>query len=258
MEKNIQSVINSIASDNDLGEDLQPVPQVGEDDLNGDPKPGEGSPQGDGQGANPGTGSNDETKEKDNQAFAAMRIANKEMQAKLDQALAEIEALKKNEVIKPGEPEVKPEPNPLDIKDTDSEEVKALKKELADVKSLTTELQEDRNKRATEEQKMQIASQLNNLKTKYTLNTEQLLQFADDAEKQGFILGQTNLSVDQLYTLVYHDQIVQNAIKSVETKTNEDLAPGTGPGNGNPGSAGTESLSVRDMTRAIIKDLKLE
>lgn len=245
-ETTIQTVIDSVASDNGMGDNPEEKPE--EQNPNEDPNKGDDSNLDDGQGAGEEDNPQGDDDAKQAQAFAAMRVELKKLR---DENAALKEAQNPT-------PEVKPEEtvNPLAIKDTDSEEVKLLKAELAAIKETTTELKEDRTTRINQEQQARMVGELTQLRDTYKLDRQGLLDFADDAEKAGFILGQTPLTVEQVYKVVYHDKLVANAMKTVEANTNEDVAPGSGPGGTNP--SGKETMSVKDMVGSVIKDLKLE
>ena len=251
-EKNgIQSVINEIASEVD-GDESTVEETTEEQSLNGDQNTGDDSNQGDGSDA--GDNENDTNETKDNKAFAAMRVANKKLEEQLDALKAELESLKGN--TDDSNDDNANEDDATKIKDTDSDEVKALKAELAKMRETQNELVSDKTERQLQQERNKLLGELRAVRTKYTLNEQQLLKFADDAEKQGFILGQSPLSVDQIYTLVYHNDIVAAAAKRVEEQTNEDVAPTSGPGaTGKTG--GKTSASPKAMVAEIAKELGL-
>ena len=187
-------------------------------------------------------------------AFAAMRVANKAKAGvilKLEERLKVLEekGLAPEQTTEENE---ETETNVLEIKDTDSEEVKALKTELAGIKELTEEFKQDKTQRITKEAETKMITELTGLKTKYTLDQKALLDFADDAEKAGFVLGKSPLSLDQIYKVVYHDSLVANAVKAVEAATNDGVAPATGPSGSGSGNTGGKR-SMQEIIDAVNK-----
>lgn len=234
-ENNIQTVIDQIAIEVD-----PPEPEL---DANGNPVVVDDDPA-------PAPEPNPEDDATSNKAFAAMRIANKELAAKI----AELEA----KLVTPA-PTPTPEPdvktNELTIKDTDSPEVKLLKEQVLELKEGFKTLEEDRNTRVTRETESKLIGELQTLSTTHALDRPALMQFAKDAEAAGFILGQTPLSVEQIYTVVYHDSLVAKAVAAVEAQVNIESAPASGPGSTNTTKTG--SKTVRTMVGDIIKDLNI-
>jgi hypothetical protein len=254
---NIQSVINSVASENGVEQEKQET-EVEEQNQNGDPTADEGSNENDGSSADENSSNDDGTK--DHKAFAAMRVKVKSLETKLEEALKSNEDLLKkygSQEEETGETQEESEDDPLTIKESDSEEIKLLKTQIAELKSTTSELKQDKEQRITQEKETQLVRELSVLRTEQSLDKDALLKFAEDAEKQGFILGQTPLSVKQIYTLVYHDDLVKNAVKSIQDKTNADNAPGTGPG-GSSGGNGKTTATPQEVVGDIIKNLNLK
>lgn len=245
-QDNIQSVIDKVASTIDPEESND---DTQDENLNGNQDTGDSSNQDDDQGTG-NESEEDEESKKQHRALAAQRVRIKELEAEI----ASLKANKDSADDDSGDDDGADNDNandPLAVKDTDSEEVKLLKAEIAEMKKNLTTINTDREKQLQQAKDAQLVNELTQLQKEFKLDRDALLKFADDANAQGLILGQSNLSVKQIYQTVYFDQLMQNAAKAVEDKTNENLAPGVGP-NGSTGN-GAKSASIKSVLDRVAK-----
>lgn len=243
-ENNVQSVINKVASTIDpqdnTDEDLQ--------NQNGDQGAGDGSGAND--DSNPDTGQEQtEEEKKQHQALAAMRVSNKEKDNIIAQLKADIEALKN-----PSKQQEETKPDPLAVKDTDSEEVKLLKAELAEIKQGLQGVNKTQEEQAKKERDARLYSEIAQVQKEYSLDRDALIKFADDAQAAGLVIGQSNLSVSQIYKVVYHDQLMAQAAKNVENAANQAAAPGSGPSGGSGAKSGVTGKSMNEVLAKIAKE----
>lgn len=172
----------------------------------------------------------DKQKKRDS-AFATIRIENARL-AKENEELKKNKPLENaNEIIKPPVEEASQE--------TD------LEKRL--------NLLEKRNQELiTRERQTQMYSQLSLLSKTYDLKREDLIKFAEDADKKGFNLNDTNLTMVDVYRVVYHNDIIAQEVAKVQAEIAGNNAPGPGPtGTGTGGTA----RSARDVIKSVAEKL---
>jgi predicted RNase H-like nuclease (RuvC/YqgF family) len=189
---------------------------------------------------------NDEAS-KQNAAFAKMRIENKELKSQIAKLTEDLKSVNKNLDD--------PKADKKDIEENKEEkkDLEARLKEVEDrLNETSKELEEERNLK-----KRQIAiSELNSLKTEYELSPNDLVQFAEDAEKQGYSLADNPEKIRDVYRTIYMNQIIE---KEVAKKLKEANIAGNPPGitgpkgqvKSNQGTGSTE-----DIIKRISKKLK--
>lgn len=172
-------------------------------------------------------------------AFAAMRKENADLKKQLEELKAQTQSKKDGD-----------DPQVTKQDDKSSEEksdiVKALEERLAKL--------EGEQKKELETKKLsQQAYELSEIKKTYGLSNDALFKFAEDAEKRGINLGESNLPMMDIYRIVYHEQIVQSEVDRIkkEIQQNSGNFPETGP---DTTGAGKNTIqSVNDMLELIEK-----
>ena len=231
MENNIQDQLERVAK---LAEGTVEEEEVLEEDLeegtDEDEKADE--PDKDESGSNQEDETSKDDERKQASAFAAMRKRLKEFEE-------ENKTLKEQLEGKP--------PKSKEQEQEPKKEESELQKRLLDAEKQIQEL------RAKEQQK-QITNELVELKTRFNLNNDQLVEFADELEKRGYQIGDTRTPLADMYTMVYHDKIVQNRVSAEVERVKkelmsqyEDVPPGTGPK-----SPGAPSGKQKDNIRATL------
>lgn len=184
----------------------------------GDPDPTKVDP--DPTKKDPDPSQDDPEAAKQKAAFAAMRVENKTLKEQVNQLLTQTKEL----TAKLNDPNLtKKEETKLENQKDDVAE--RLAKIEAELTKTTQELQSEREGR----QKNLIVEQVGALKTEFNLTTDELLQFAEDAEKAGFNLRDNPRNMSNIYRALNMDKIVAKEVEKELLKKGLNPAAITGP-----------------------------
>ena len=153
-----------------------------------------------------------EEERKQASAFAAMRKRLKELE-------------EENKTLKAQKPKVEEEQEESDESEDSKPAQTELEKRLADAEKYIQEMR-------AKEQKDRIANEVITLQQKYGLNNDQLTEFADELEKRGFQIGNTSMTLVDMYAAINHENLVQAEVERVKkeiAQQSNETPPSTGP-----------------------------
>ena len=182
----------------------------------------------------------DETKEderKQASAFAAMRKRLKELEE-------ENKALKTQQNPKE-EPAGEEKP-----KETEDSETSELEERLTKAEKYIRQME-------LEKQQQRVTQEIIDVKQRYNLSSDELSEFADELEKRGFQIGNTSMSLTDMYAAINHEKIVQAEVekaKQLIAHQSGDTPPSTGP-KPNTGGATKQKDDVRSTIARVAAKL---
>ena len=229
MENNIQSVIDKVASDQqptqeeelvenpDQEEEVTPPEDQGEQDS----KPEQDSKSG--------------------AAFAAMRKEISELRKMNEDLQAQLQS----------KPEPEPSPDKKEEPQSDEKD-EALRKYEERLEMLEAE----RKKEQEERQLANLAYQLQELQKEHDLTRDDLVEFADAAQKKGIDIANSPLGLKELYVSMNYNKIVEREVERVkkELASNSEDYPSSGPTKTARDSG--KGLSINSVLDKIDKETK--
>ena len=191
----------------------------------------------------------DSEEAKQNAAFAKMRVENKTLKAQLSQLESQLAEVNKR-LANPN-----PDQTKTEVK-KDEEMQTSLEERLAKIEKQLTQTTQELEQERTEKQKQVIINNLTTLKNQYALTPNDLVQFAEDAEAQGYDLSRNPENIMNIYRVIYMDKIVE---AEVNKKLKEqglitgDSGASTGPKGAKRNPGGTVSFNeiVNQVTKTI-------
>lgn len=205
-KKNIQTVIDGIEDDENPKDNEDPSKEQ-------DPKSQE-DPDADSKSKDEET----PTKESGH-AFAAMRKRISELTKENEDLAKKLESSAAQPSTQGKDADTKQQV------DENNSEISELRKEIAELKS--------EREREKEDQKVsQKAYELQKVRDEFNLSNEQLKKFADDADKRGYDILTSPMSVRDIYVSINHDALVRDVEERTKKQLLEQqdgLAPSTGP-----------------------------
>ena len=234
MEKNIQDQLDRVAKQAE-GTSEEPKEETLEEETTEDPVKAD-EPKDDEVDSKPKEDDEETDDSKDDErkqasAFAAMRKRLKELE-------------EENKTLKGQKKEEPKKEEPKEESDSSKTQTE-LEKRLAEAEKYIQEMRQ-------KEQQQRITNEVVELKERYGLDNDALVEFADELEKRGFQIGNTSMSLTDMYAAVNHEKIVQaeveKAKKEIAAQSN-DTPPSTGP----KPNAGTSSKQKDDVRSTIAR-----
>lgn len=228
MEKNIQDALSRVSGEGNT-EETDPT------------KTNETDPKENGEEEENGQGEDPKPSGEAGKAFAAMRVKIKQLE---EQLAAATKPPEEPQETKP------PEETKGETKDPDKTEDSELAKTVKALQEQLKTIQSEREQNQQERQQAETVAQLKKLQADYGLDDKGLIKFADDAEEAGYKLSEAGRSFDELYRLVYFDDLVNKEVERVKAELSGAQAPGTGPRGQSTGSKATKT-NVRSAIARI-------
>ena len=168
-----------------------------------------------------------------------MRIDARNNKTTIERMERELEELRKNKSTETVE---------TTTQETTSEEKTDLELRLEKLEKRNQEL-------VNQERQGVMYREVQALTKEYDLKREDLVKFAEDADKRGFDLNNSPLSMTDVYRTIYHNEIIQKEIDKVKAQIAGNNAPGPGPTGqtGTGGTTRTPSQVIADIASKLEK-----
>lgn len=210
----------------DTTEDPEPADEQKGDEVDSKPEGDEDKPE---ERKEP-----TEEQKKDAAAFAAMRRKLKELEDE-------------NKRLKETSEEKPPEEEGTQEKPEEDKKAKALEDRLREAEEYINNLKK-------QQQQYQVTQEVANLKAKYELSNDELTEFAQELDRQGYKLDDPNMPLENMYLALNHDKIMQREVEKAKKEIAaqyQDTAPSTGPKS--KGGDNKETTDVRSTLERVGK-----
>lgn len=240
MDKDIQTQVREILEPQDPQAETETPEETLQQGTVDEPNPedGEENPE----EANPeGEGSEEEERKKAS-AFAAMRVETKKLQEQNKQLLERLAQLEQAKA---------PEPKPEGDKPSEKEEPQTdLEKRIA---LLEEQLRQTQEKTVND----QVRQEVIDLRDKYNLSADDLVEFANELENQGYKLDNLGIPLETLYRGLRYDNLVQREVDKAKRALSgqAEEAPAAGTKTSTGATKKTSTISPEKAAQDLLKNL---
>ena len=184
------------------------------DDTTTASTPEEGTQEKDG-----GQEKDDESSKKAGQAFAAMRTRMKELE-------------EENKALKEQQSQAGQDQTQQDKKDDPTKEQPKADESYEELRERLEKTEKYVQQMQLQTQQQKVAQEVQELRDRHSLGDDEIYQFADSLEKQGYQIGQNGMTLSQMYTAMNQDKIINDAVEKAKKEViqqQQPSAPKTGP-----------------------------